>query len=71
MFCPDPDAGDIFELRGVNRETGCMILARPDQYVSHVLPLDAHEALVDFFTETLIDQDQDRNEPLPERSATG
>jgi phenol 2-monooxygenase len=54
-FCPDPDGGDIFELRGVNRETGCMVVVRPDQYVSHVLPLDEHEALADFFTGIMID----------------
>ncbi|MFL5280973.1 MAG: FAD-binding monooxygenase [Rhodopila sp.] len=55
MFCCDPKAGDIFELRGVNRETGCMIVVRPDQYVSHVLPLHGHEALADFFAGILID----------------
>jgi phenol 2-monooxygenase len=54
-FCPDPDGDDIFELRGVNRETGCMVVVRPDQYVSHVLPLDEHEALADFFTGIMID----------------
>jgi phenol 2-monooxygenase (NADPH) len=50
MFCPDPDADDIFDLRGVNREAGCMVVVRPDQYVSHVLPLDQHEELVSFFS---------------------
>jgi phenol 2-monooxygenase len=54
MFCPDPSADDIFDLRGVNRQTGCMIVVRPDQYVSHVLPLDGHEALDDFFARILI-----------------
>ncbi len=54
-FCPDPGADDIFELRGVNRDTGCMVVVRPDQYVAHVLPLDAHEALADFFAGILID----------------
>jgi len=54
MFCPDPTADDIFELRGVNRETGCMVVVRPDQYVSHVLPLDGHEALAGFFARILI-----------------
>jgi phenol 2-monooxygenase len=54
MFCPDPAADDIFALRGVSRETGCMIVVRPDQYVSHVLPLDGHEALADFFAGILI-----------------
>ena len=55
MFCPDPNADDIFELRGVNRETGCMVVVRPDQYVGHVLPLHAHGALADFFGNILID----------------
>jgi phenol 2-monooxygenase len=55
MFCPDPKAADIFELRGVNRETGCMVVVRPDQYVSHVLPLHEHEALANFFAGILID----------------
>jgi phenol 2-monooxygenase (NADPH) len=55
MFCPGPKAGDIFELRGVNRETGCIVVVRPDQYVAHVLPLHGHEALADFFAGILID----------------
>jgi phenol 2-monooxygenase (NADPH) len=54
MFCPDPKAEDIFELRGVNREIGCMVVVRPDQYVAHVLPLHGHEALADFFAGILI-----------------
>jgi phenol 2-monooxygenase (NADPH) len=55
VFCPDPAAHDIFELRGVNRHTGCMVVVRPDQYVAHVLPLDGHEALADFFAAIVID----------------
>ena len=55
MFCPDPDGDDIFDLRQVNRDTGCMIVVRPDQYVSQVLPLDGHEALTDFFAGILIE----------------
>jgi phenol 2-monooxygenase len=47
-FCPDP-AADVFDLRGVDREAGCMVVVRPDQYVAHVLPLDGHEALAGFF----------------------
>jgi phenol 2-monooxygenase len=58
MFCPDPKAGDVFDLRGINLETGCMVVVRPDQYVSHVLPLDAHEELTDFFTGFLVDADR-------------
>ena len=55
MFCADPNSDDIFELRGVKRETGCMVVVRPDQYVSTVLPLDGHDALAAFFAGILID----------------
>ncbi len=55
MFCRDPKAADVFALRGVNREVGCIVVVRPDQYVSHVLPLDQHEALADHFAGILID----------------
>lgn len=54
MFCPDPDAEDIFDQRGVNRDAGCMVVVRPDQYVSHVLPLDHHEELVEFFARFMV-----------------
>ena len=54
-FCPDAARNDIFDLRGVNRETGCVVVVRPDQYVSAVLPLDGHEALAGFFAGILID----------------
>jgi phenol 2-monooxygenase len=55
-FCPDPGRGDVFDLRGIDRDAGCMVVVRPDQYVSAVLPLDAHEALADFFSGVLLDQ---------------
>ncbi|MFK7835039.1 MAG: FAD-dependent monooxygenase [Sulfitobacter sp.] len=45
VFCPDDSANDIFEMRGINRERGAMILLRPDQYVAQVLPLAAHQEL--------------------------
>jgi phenol 2-monooxygenase len=63
MFCPDPKAGDIFALRGVNRETGCIVVVRPDQYVSHVLPLDEHKALADHFAAILMDARHARPQP--------
>jgi phenol 2-monooxygenase len=50
MFCADRRLGrDIFELRGIDRERGCIVVVRPDQYVAHILQLDAHDALADFF----------------------
>ncbi|MEX0957010.1 MAG: FAD-binding monooxygenase [Rhizobiaceae bacterium] len=50
MFCPDLAGGnDIFDLRGIDRDRGCMVVVRPDQYVAHVLPLDACDELAEFF----------------------
>ncbi|MCY0096911.1 FAD-binding monooxygenase [Hoeflea ulvae] len=50
MFCPDPKhAPDIFDARGIDRTRGCLVIVRPDQYIGHVLPLDAHEELAAFF----------------------
>ena len=57
VYCPDLRNGpDIFDLRGIDREQGAMVVVRPDQYVSNVLPLDAHEALTDFFAQFLLDR---------------
>ncbi len=42
-------APDIYGLRGVDRTQGALVVVRPDQYVAHVLPLDAHGALAAFF----------------------
>ena len=53
-FCPDPAAGDVFDLRGIDRGTGCLVVVRPDQYVSHVLPLDATDDLAGFCARILI-----------------
>ena len=50
MFCPDlKDGDDIFDMRGIDRDQGCLVIVRPDQYVAHVLPLDAHDELAAFF----------------------
>lgn len=50
VFCPDLRSGqDIFDLRGIDRERGCVVIVRPDQYVANVLPLDDHAALAAFF----------------------
>jgi 2-polyprenyl-6-methoxyphenol hydroxylase-like FAD-dependent oxidoreductase len=57
MFCPDLKSGqDIFDMRGIDRDKGCMVVVRPDQYVAHVLPLDGHEALAEFFAGFMLPQ---------------
>jgi phenol 2-monooxygenase/3-hydroxybenzoate 4-monooxygenase len=48
VFCPDLRGGDVFDLRGIDREQGALVLVRPDQYVAHVLPLAAHAELAAF-----------------------
>ena len=36
---------DIFDARGIDRVAGALVIVRPDQYVAHVLPLDAFDKL--------------------------
>lgn len=45
IFCPDPAAGDIFAMREIDRQAGCLVLVRPDQYVANVLPMSETETL--------------------------
>ena len=53
VFCADPRPGrDIFDLRGIDRELGCLVIVRPDQFVAHVLPLDARTDLSAFLSIT-------------------
>ncbi len=50
VFCSQFKNGpDIFDLRGIDRSQGALVVVRPDQYVAHVLPLGAHQALAEFF----------------------
>ena len=57
IFIADHKSGaDIYDMRGINRAHGCMVLVRPDQHVAHILPLDAHEALSRFFAGFMIAQ---------------
>ena len=50
LFCPDPRA-DVFDTRGIDRQTGALVLVRPDQYVSHVLPPSQQDALVNWLNQ--------------------
>lgn len=52
IFSADPKA-DIFDLRGIDRENGCIVIVRPDQYVADVLPLSAHAEVTAFFERVL------------------
>ena len=50
VFCPALNDGkDIFDMRGIDLDEGCLVIVRPDQYVAHILPLDAYTDLAAFF----------------------
>jgi phenol 2-monooxygenase (NADPH) len=42
-------------VRSINRDAGCTLVVRPDQYVAHVLPLDGYQTLTEFFAGILVD----------------
>jgi phenol 2-monooxygenase len=60
-FC----SADIFEARGIDRDSGCVVIVRPDQYVSAILPLAAHDALSAFFDRILTPSRQGQTGHLP------
>ncbi|MXN64399.1 3-hydroxybenzoate 4-monooxygenase [Stappia sp. GBMRC 2046] len=54
-FCADRKAGaDIYDMRGIDRANGCLVIVRPDQYVAHVLPLEAFDELCSFFERIML-----------------
>jgi phenol 2-monooxygenase (NADPH) len=54
-FTPDSRGDDIFDLRRIDRDQGALVVVRPDQYVAHVLPLDAYAELAAFFAPLLVE----------------
>jgi phenol 2-monooxygenase len=55
VYATDP-ADEIFDLRGIDRGAGAVVVVRPDQYVATVLPLTATEELTEFFARFLLPQ---------------
>ena len=50
VFCPDLKSGaDIFDLRGIDRTAGALVVVRPDQHVAQVLALTAFDELAAYF----------------------
>ncbi len=61
MFCADSkNAQDIFAMRGIDRNTGCMVVVRPDQYIAQVLPLDGYGQLASYFDCVMLPQADSR-----------
>lgn len=53
VYARNPDE-DIFALREIARETGAVVVVRPDQYVATILPLDDPNTLAEFFAPIMI-----------------
>jgi phenol 2-monooxygenase len=49
---------DVFDMRGIDRSRGCMVVVRPDQHIATILPLTAHAELAAFFDEFLLVPDE-------------
>ena len=52
---PNEAGQSIHALRQIDRERGCLVVVRPDQYIAHILPLDATDALAAFFGGFMLD----------------
>ncbi|KAL3461616.1 thioredoxin-like protein [Aspergillus heterothallicus] len=48
--------GKLYETFGIDPEKGCLIVLRPDQYVSYVRPLEDYEAVDRLFSGFMISQ---------------
>ena len=47
---------DVFDLRNINRDEGCLVIVRPDQHIAAILPLTAQVELSQFFDHFMIAQ---------------
>ena len=50
VFCIDSKNGeDIYKMRKINTEKGCLVVVRPDQHIANILPLGAFKEISQFF----------------------
>lgn len=55
-FCALTDnSQNIYTMRGIDRDHGCMVVVRPDQYIAQVLPLHDTAGLAAFFNSIMSD----------------
>lgn len=53
VFCAARNEDDIFDMRGIDRCQGAIVVTRPDQYVGLVTSIDARSEVEDFFAPIL------------------
>ena len=49
--------GHIYDNFGIDPEVGCVVILRPDQYISYIGPVDDYDTLDKFFSGFMIPQD--------------
>lgn len=54
--------GKAYENYGVSKERGCVVIVRPDQYVSHILDLEDEKEIEAFFGGILVPQGKEQLE---------
>ena len=55
-FCAVAEtAQNIYDLRGIDRTRGCLLVVRPDQYIAQILPISETHALAAFFVTFMLD----------------
>ena len=55
VFCStDKDGQNIYQMRGIDRKAGCLVVVRPDQYIAQVLPLNDTATLEKFFADFML-----------------
>lgn len=50
------EGNDIYDMRGIDRSAGCLVIVRPDQHIASILPVTAHDELKQFFEVFMIEQ---------------
>ncbi|GAA6192803.1 FAD-dependent monooxygenase [Phaeobacter sp. NW0010-22] len=54
VFCAIQQGTNIYDLRGINRTKGVVVVVRPDQHVSLVAPFDGLTNVSDYFAKVLL-----------------
>ena len=50
------DGNDVYDLRGIDRSSGCVVIVRPDQHIASILPVTSHAEVSKFFEVFMIGQ---------------
>ena len=57
------DAKNIFVMRGIDRDQGCLVVVRPDQYVAQVMQIGDTDSLAKFFASFMLKSHNDPANP--------